>query len=67
MNKNRREAGVLLHPTSLPSRWGVGDLGSNAYKFIDRLQKAQAHLWQVLPLGPVGAGDSPYATRSTFA
>lgn len=67
MNKNRREAGVLLHPTSLPSRWGVGDLGSNAYKFIDRLQRAQAHLWQVLPLGPVGAGDSPYATRSTFA
>ncbi len=67
MNKHRREAGVLLHPTSLPSEWGVGDLGENAFAFVDKLKKASVHLWQILPLGPAGAGDSPYAARSTFA
>ena len=67
MNKYRREAGVLLHPTSLPSDWGVGDMGENAFAFVDKLKDARVHLWQILPLGPAGAGDSPYAARSTFA
>jgi len=67
MNKYRREAGVLLHPTSLPSSWAVGDLGDSAFAFVDKLKDAKVHLWQILPLGPAGAGDSPYAARSTFA
>ena len=56
-----------MHPTSLPSHYGVGDLGENAYTFIDEAAKAGVGLWQVLPLGPTGFGDSPYAARSTFA
>ena len=62
-----RMAGVLLHPTSLPSPWGVGDLGETAEKFIDFLQKAGQHIWQILPLGPVGPGNSPYQPPSAFA
>ncbi len=62
-----RMAGVLLHPTSLPSSWGVGDLGETAEKFIDFLQKAGQHIWQILPLGPVGPGNSPYQPPSAFA
>ena len=67
MRNASRKAGVLLHPTSLPSKWGIGDLGENAYAFVDKLEKANVRLWQVLPLGPTGFGDSPYASRSTFA
>ena len=67
MRNASRKAGVLLHPTSLPSKWGIGDLGENAYAFVDKLEKAHVRLWQVLPLGPTGFGDSPYASRSTFA
>lgn len=67
MKEKVRKAGVLLHPTSLPSKWGVGDLGDNAYKFIDKLADNYVSLWQILPLGPTGFGDSPYAARSTFA
>ncbi len=62
-----RNAGILLHPTSLPGKYGIGDLGDNAYKFIDFLEKAGQKLWQVFPLGPTGYGDSPYQCFSAFA
>lgn len=62
-----RSSGILLHPTSFPSRFGIGDLGPEAYKFIDFLVEAGQTLWQVLPLGPTGYGDSPYASYSAFA
>ena len=62
-----RSSGILLHPTSLPSPFGIGDLGSAAYKFVDFLAEAGQSLWQVLPLGPTGYGDSPYASYSAFA
>ena len=62
-----RSSGILLHPTSFPSRFGVGDLGPEAYKFIDFLVEAGQTLWQILPLGPTGYGDSPYASYSAFA
>ena len=67
MEKKTRECGVLLHPVSLPSHWGIGDIGENAFRFVDKLKNAGVRLWQVLPLGPTGFGDSPYAARSTFA
>jgi 4-alpha-glucanotransferase len=63
----RRQSGVLLHPTSLPSRFGIGDLGPAAFAFLDYLARARQTLWQVLPLGPTGYGDSPYASPSAFA
>src|SRR5215813_1819179 len=62
-----RASGILLHPTSLPGGFGVGDLGPEAYKFVDFLISAGQSLWQVLPLGPTGYGDSPYACYSAFA
>ena len=62
-----RSSGVLLHPTSLPGRFGIGDLGPEAYEFVDFLVSAGQSLWQVLPLGPTGYGDSPYACYSAFA
>src|SRR3954462_7310624 len=62
-----RASGILLHPTSLPGRFGIGDLGPEAYKFVDFLAGAGQSLWQVLPLGPTGYGDSPYACYSAFA
>ncbi len=62
-----RSAGILLHVTSLPSRFGVGDLGPHAHRFVDFLHNAGQTYWQVLPLVPVGYGDSPYASPSTFA
>ncbi len=62
-----RSAGVLLHPTSFPGRYGIGDLGEAAYRFIDFLHGAGQSLWQVLPLGPTGYGDSPYQCFSAFA
>jgi 4-alpha-glucanotransferase len=64
---SRRVSGVLLHVTSLPSPYGIGDLGSAAYRFADFLSRTNQHLWQVLPLGPVGFGASPYSSTSTFA
>src|SRR6267142_4191581 len=64
---DRRRSGVLLHPTSLPSRYGIGDLGPAAADFLDYLARARQTLWQVLPLGPTGFGDSPYASPSAFA
>ncbi len=63
----QRSSGILLHPTSLPGPYGVGDLGDNAYRFIDFLAAAGCKLWQVLPLGPTGYGDSPYQCFSAFA
>ena len=62
-----RSAGVLAHPTSFPSRYGIGDLGGAAYHFVDFLDKAGQSLWQILPLGPTGYGDSPYQCFSAFA
>ena len=57
----------MLHPTSLPSKYGVGDLGNNAFKFVDFLELSKQTYWQVLPLGPTGFGDSPYQCFSAFA
>ncbi len=62
-----RKSGVLLHVTSLPGTPGIGTMGKQAYKFADWLHKSNQTLWQVLPLGPTGYGDSPYASFSTFA
>ncbi len=65
--KTKRSSGILLHPTSLPGKYGIGTLGKEAYRFIDWLNEAHQTLWQILPLGPTGYGDSPYASFSTFA
>jgi 4-alpha-glucanotransferase len=62
-----RASGILLHPTSLPSRGGVGDFGPAAYRFVDFLAAARQGIWQVLPLGPLGYGNSPYSATSAFA
>lgn len=62
-----RKSGILLHVTSLPSPEGIGTLGKSAFDFVSWLKKAGQSLWQVLPLGPTGYGDSPYAALSTFA
>ncbi len=62
-----RTTGILLHPTSLPSRDGIGDFGPAAYEFVDALATARQGLWQVLPLGPLGYGNSPYSSISAFA
>src|SRR5213080_4144361 len=62
-----RATGTLLHPTSLPSCGGIGDFGPEAYAFVDFLAKARQGLWQVLPLGPLGYGNSPYCSTSAFA
>ncbi len=62
-----RRAGVLLHPTSLPGPFGIGDLGPDAHGFVDFLVAAGQSVWQLLPLGPAGCGHSPYSARSAFA
>jgi len=62
-----RASGILLHPTSLPSPFGIGDLGDGAYHFVDFLAKSSQQLWQVLPLGPTGYGHSPYLCYSALA
>ena len=62
-----RASGILLHPTSLPGAYGIGDLGQPAYDFVDFLEATGQGLWQVLPLGPTGYGDSPYQCFSAFA
>ncbi|MCO6449201.1 MAG: 4-alpha-glucanotransferase [Caldilineales bacterium] len=64
---DQRVSGILLHPTSLPGPYGIGDLGKHAYAFVDWLAEAGQQLWQVLPLGPTGYGDSPYQCFSAFA
>ena len=62
-----RQAGILLHPTSLPGRYGMGEIGPEAHRWLAHLNTMGQKLWQVLPLGPTGYGDSPYQTLSTFA
>src|SRR5215218_9451281 len=62
-----RSSGILLHVTSLPSPHGIGDLGPVARRWVDTLAAAKQTWWQVLPLGPPGAGDSPYQSFSAFA
>ena len=62
-----RASGVLLHPTSLPSRFGIGDLGENAYRFVDFLANSDQQIWQILPIGPTGFGNSPYLSYSALA
>lgn len=63
----RRASGILLHPTSLPSRFGIGDLGIEGYRFIDFLVESGQQYWQILPLGPTGHGNSPYMSYSAMA
>ena len=63
----KRQSGILLHPTSLPETPGIGTIGKQAYKFVDWLVSAKQSIWQILPYGPTGYGDSPYASFSTFA
>ncbi|MBM7615652.1 4-alpha-glucanotransferase [Alkaliphilus hydrothermalis] len=65
--KFERSNGVLLHPTSLPSKYGIGDFGREAYRFIDFLKRGSQKLWQILPLNPPGFGESPYQSFSAFA
>jgi 4-alpha-glucanotransferase len=65
--EDARRSGILLHPTSLPGPWGIGDLGPEAVAFLDFLEETRQQLWQVLPLGPTGYGDSPYQCFSAFA
>lgn len=65
--KLERSAGLLLHPTSLPGRFGIGEINDMAYQWVDTLVAARQTVWQVLPLGPTGYGDSPYQTFSAFA
>ena len=62
-----RAAGILLHPTSLPGPCGIGDLGAEAYRFLDFLSETRMRYWQMLPLGPTGYGESPYQCLSAFA
>ena len=62
-----RKAGILLHPTSLPTKYGIGDLGQVAFDFVDYLHEAGQSVWQMLPLNPVGYGYSPYQSPSAFA
>jgi 4-alpha-glucanotransferase len=62
-----RSSGILLHPTCFPSRFGIGDLGLEAYKFIDFLAQSDQQFWQILPLGPTGYGNSPYMCYSSMA
>ena len=71
---NRRASGILLHPTSLPlhptslpGKYGIGDFGREAFAFVDALAEGGQTLWQILPLGPIGYGESPYSPFSTFA
>ena len=67
MQETKRYCGVLLHPTSFPSPYGIGDLGIEARKILKLMSQAGIHIWQILPLGPTGYGDSPYASLSCFA
>ncbi|MEN8242151.1 MAG: 4-alpha-glucanotransferase [Chloroflexota bacterium] len=62
-----RSSGILLHPTSLPSQFGIGDLGPQAYRWVDFLARSGTRLWQLLPLGPTGYADSPYQAFSAMA
>ncbi len=63
----KRSSGLLLHPTSLPGGFGIGELNSLAYRWVDFLVDAKQSIWQILPLAPTGYGNSPYSTASVFA
>src|SRR5271169_1771011 len=63
----QRSSGILLHPTSLPNRFGIGDLGPSAHRFIEQLVAGGQKIWQVLPLGPTRMSGSPYQSLSSFA
>jgi 4-alpha-glucanotransferase len=65
--KIARSSGILLHPTSLPGRFGIGDLGPECFRFLDFLSEAKQKLWHILPLGPTGPDNSPYQSRSSVA
>src|SRR5512136_568802 len=65
--KYTRSAGIILHPTSLPGPDGIGDLGPEAYRWVNFLAESGCTLWQILPLGPTGYGDSPYQCFSAMA
>lgn len=67
MKKKERYCGILVHPTSFDSPFGIGDLGQEARNFLTKIAQSKVKFWQILPLGPTGYGDSPYAARSTFA
>jgi len=67
MNELQRSSGVLLHVSSLPSRYGIGDFGKDAYRWVDFLDAAGVEFWQILPLNPTGYGNSPYQGLSAFA
>ena len=62
-----RSAGVIMHISSLPGKFGIGTFGKEAYKFVDFLSRTGLTYWQILPLGPTGYGDSPYQSFSAFA
>jgi 4-alpha-glucanotransferase len=62
-----RSSGIILHPTSLPGKYGIGEIGASAYQWLKFLRRCRCGLWQVLPLGPTGFGDSPYQCFSAFA
>lgn len=62
-----KKSGLLLAISSLPSQFGIGDLGKSAYEFIDIIKQANTKIWQVLPLTPLGFGNSPYQSSSSFA
>jgi len=67
LRSNDRSSGVILHPTSLPGPYGIGDLGVEAHRWVDILADSGTSLWQTLPVGPTGFGDSPYQCFSAFA
>ena len=67
MKEKERKAGLLLHISSLPSKYGIGTLGEEAYHFVDWLKKAKLKIWQVLPIVPTNYGDSPYQSVSSTA
>ena len=62
-----RGSGILMHISSFPTNYGIGTMGSEAYRFVDFLQKSGQKYWQILPIGPTSYGDSPYQSFSTFA
>ena len=65
--KRKRSSGILMHISSLPGEYGIGDFGKEAYSFVDFLVNAKQKYWQVLPLGITGYGDSPYQSFSSYA
>ena len=65
--KLKRSSGVLMNVSSLPSPFGIGTLGKDAYEFVDFLKECGFTYWQILPLNPIGAGNSPYSSASAFA